>query len=148
VFKIYLPRVEAPASGTTRRMPEEQLGGNETILLVEDDEVVRALVREMLSRNGYTVLEAASGADALRICARRESPVDLVITDVVMPGMSGSELADRLADEYPQLKVLHTSGYSDEAIVQHGVLGASAAFLQKPFSMQALASKVREVLDS
>jgi CheY-like chemotaxis protein len=148
VFKIYLPRVETPAEGIGRRTAEVELGGTETILLVEDDEVVRALVREMLGRNGYTVLEAASGADALRLCARRDSPVDLVITDVVMPGMSGSELAERLADEYPELRVLHTSGYTDEAIVQHGVLGSSAAFLQKPFSMHALAAKVRDVLDA
>jgi two-component system cell cycle sensor histidine kinase/response regulator CckA len=146
-FKIYLPRAEAPAAEAAEVPPAAPRGGTETILLVEDDEVVRALVREMLERHGYSVIEAGSGAEALRLCGRGGTAVDLVVTDVVMPGMSGSELAEQLSALYPGIRVLHTSGYTDEAFVQHGVLLVGAAFLQKPFSMHALATKVREVLE-
>ena len=120
----------------------------ETILLVEDALRVRAVVREILEMNGYNVLEARHGAEALEISERHQDVIHLMLTDVVMPEMSGRELAQRLAPVRPDMKVLYMSGYTDDAIVRHGVLGAGMAFLSKPFTPDALALKVREVLDS
>jgi CheY-like chemotaxis protein len=120
----------------------------ETILLVEDALRVRAVVREILEMNGYNVLEARHGAEALEISERHQGPIHLMVTDVVMPQMSGRELAQRLQPIRQDMRVLYMSGYTDDAIVRHGVLGAGMAFLSKPFTPDALALKVREVLDT
>ena len=121
--------------------------GNETILLVEDDEVVRKLVREVLDNEGYRLLEAANGVAALSICAQYEEPIHLLLTDVIMPEMNGRALADRLVPQRPEMKVLFMSGYTDDVIADHGVLDTGTAFIQKPFVLDVLARKVRDVLD-
>ena len=121
--------------------------GTETVLLVEDDEVVRKLVGEVLDDEGYRLLEAANGIAALSICAQYEGPIHLLLTDVVMPEMSGRELANRLNAMRPEVKVLYMSGYTDDVILHHGVLDEGPEFIQKPFTPDALAHKVREVLD-
>jgi PAS domain S-box-containing protein len=160
IFTVYLPRVAKPAVvAPERRRPveapaprpagETQLtpGRGETILLVEDAQRVRAVVREILEMSGYAVLEARHGAEALEVSNRHAGPIHLLVTDVVMPQMSGRELAQRLATLRPDVKVLYMSGYTDDAIVRHGVLASGIAFLSKPFTPDALALKVREVLD-
>ena len=119
----------------------------ETILLVEDDEVVRKLVSEVLDNEGYRLLEAANGVAALSICAQYEERIHLLLTDVIMPEMSGRALADRLVPQHPEMKVLFMSGYTDDVIADHGVLDAGTAFIQKPFAPDVLARKVRDVLD-
>ncbi|HBB97646.1 MAG TPA: hypothetical protein DC054_19870 [Blastocatellia bacterium] len=121
--------------------------GLETILLVEDDEVVRKLVGEVLDNEGYRLLEASNGVAALSICARYEERIHLLLTDVIMPEMSGRALADRLVPQYPEMKVLFMSGYTDDVIGHHGVLDAGTAFIEKPFALDVLARKVRDVLD-
>ena len=146
-FKIYLPRVaEAPGPVRPASEPAASVRGSETVLLVEDDEMVRALTRRMLETRGYTVLLASHGEEALQLLERQPGRIDLLMTDVVMPGMSGRDLADRVAESRPDIKVLYLSGYTDEAIVRHGVLEPGIAFLQKPFTADVLARKVREVL--
>jgi PAS domain S-box-containing protein len=127
---------------------ETPLASTETILLVEDALRVRAVVREILEMNGYSVLEARHGAEAIEISERHRGPIQLMVTDVVMPQMSGRELAQRLQPVRPDMRVLYMSGYTDDAIVRHGVLGEGIAFLSKPFTPDALALKVREVLDA
>jgi CheY-like chemotaxis protein len=157
-FKIYLPRFEAPVE---RASPDPvitaSLRGSETVLLVEDQEEVRSLVRKMLEARGYRVLVATSGLDALRLGRELETlrlteqygqTIDLLVTDVVMPGMSGREVALLLSPGFPKMQVLYMSGYTDESIVHRGMLEPGIAFLQKPFTAEALARKVREVLDS
>jgi len=147
-FKVYLPRVDEAAQGY-KRSPEvkESLRGTEVILLAEDDEKVRNLVRDVLAAYGYRVLEAEDGSMTLSVSAHHEGPIHLLLTDVVMPKMSGRELADRLAESRPEIKVLYMSGYTDESIVHHGVLDAGIPFIQKPFEPEALVRKVRELLD-
>src|SRR4029077_10309765 len=149
--KVYLPRVpgvaEAPPLAAAAPAPREGRGGHETVLLVEDAAPVRALARRSLEAHGYRVLDASDGPRALELSARHGAPIDLLVTDVVMPGMSGRELAERLAPVRPGMKVLYTSGYTDDAMVRQGVLTAGVAFLQKPFVPDSLARKVREVLD-
>jgi len=148
-FKVYLPRVDEPAdSGPADLLPATPLQGMETILLVEDEDAVRELVRDALRARGYTVLEARHGNEALQICERHAGRIDLMVTDVVMPEMSGRELADRLAVVKPRMKVLYMSGYTDNAVVHHGVLDPGTIFLQKPFGPGVLLRKVREVLDA
>lgn len=148
-FKIYLPRVEGAAEPlVTARSSVRPLTGTETVLLVEDHDGLRTLARKVLERYGYTVLEAPDGDAALQICERHQGAIDLLLTDVVMPGMSGRALADRLSPLRPAMKRLYTSGYTDNAIVHHGVLAAGTAFLQKPYAPEALARKVRDVLDA
>ena len=147
-FRIYLPRVEdalepVGAVGTS----SAHSGGSETVLLVEDEESVRQLVRETLEAKGYKVLEADHGEAALHIAAAHPGKIDMLITDVVMPGMSGRELSTKLCASYPQTKVLYLSGYTEDAIAHEGVLDSGTAFLQKPFTLQMLSRKVREVLD-
>jgi two-component system, cell cycle sensor histidine kinase and response regulator CckA len=147
-FKIYLPRdttglpagKSSPGSVPVRR-------GSERILLVEDEDGVRSLTALVLRQHGYEVLDAKNGGEAFLLCERSTEPIHLLVTDVVMPNMSGRQLAERLADVRPLMKVLYLSGYTDDAIVQHGVIDASAPFLHKPFSPDGLARKVREVLD-
>ena len=147
--KIYLPRVEE-ALGTSQpgAFPASVLRGSETVLLAEDEEVVRSLASRVLRENGYTVLEASNGEEALQLCAQQRGTIRLVMTDVVMTGMSGRELAERLHVAHPEMTVLFTSGYTDEAVVRHGILDTGVAFLQKPFTPDALLHKVREVLDA
>jgi len=147
-FKIYLPRVEKTAAVYKPKASSPPApGGTETILLVEDEEAVRTMVSKILRNKGYTVLEAAHSEEAFEISERHEGPIHLMVTDVIMPQMSGPELAERLAPRLPEMKVLYMSGYPDNTIVQHGVLEPGTAFLQKPFTLNALESKVREVLD-
>jgi PAS domain S-box-containing protein len=147
-FEIYLPAVEdAPPPEKSMEGPTATLTGTETVLLVEDESAVREMTRKALQVNGYTVLEAADGAEAIRLCDRHEGPIDLVVSDVVMPRMGGRELAERLTALRPETRVLFVSGHTDDAVVRQGILQAEVAFLQKPFSMDALRLKVRTVLD-
>ena len=147
-FKIYLPQVDAAAqAGTATTAPGPSRQGTETVLLVEDAAAVRSVIHEALARQGYTVLEAPNGGEALAIAARHPGPIHLLLTDVVMPGLSGRQLADQLARGRPDTKVLYTSGYTNDAVVRHGVLESGIAYLQKPFTLDGLARKVREVLD-
>ena len=122
-------------------------GGRETVLLAEDDPSVRAVVSEVLSQKGYRVLRAPDGQAALEMARGQPGEIDLLVTDIVMPGMTGRELAEALTAERPGIRVLYMSGYTDDAVVRHGVLAEGMPYLQKPFSPRALASKVREVLD-
>jgi len=148
-FKVYLPRLEG-AETVVEATPADEAGlqrGSETVLLVEDEESLRNIVREILEGTGYTVIEARHAGHALEIAERHPAPIPLLITDVVMPGMSGSDLATHLAASHPETRVLYMSGYTDDAVVLHGVLAADMAFLQKPFTAEVLARKVREVLD-
>ncbi len=124
------------------------LRGNETVLLVEDAEMLRQLAREVLETNGYKVLEATSGREALRLCGQNDFPIHLLLTDVVMPEMSGRELANQLAPLHPQMRVLYMSGYTDDTIVHHGVLEEGINFMQKPFTPDQLVTRVREVLNA
>jgi signal transduction histidine kinase/ActR/RegA family two-component response regulator len=147
-FRIYLPRVDALAPAPDRAArPAAPAGGTETILLVEDEEGVRELARDILRAGGYTVIEARNGPEALLLCEHHQGPIDLLLTDVVMPRMSGRELAERMGPLRPDLSVLYMSGYTDDAVIRHGVLGADTAFLQKPFTPAALVQRVRETLD-
>jgi CheY-like chemotaxis protein len=147
-FTIYLPRVARPVDDI-ESVPGRDVAarGRETLLLVEDETSVRKLTRRALEGFGYEVLEAASGDEALALARARAGRIALLITDVVMPGMSGAQLAERLAPEFPTLKVLFVSGYIDDAIVRHGVVAGAHSFLQKPFMPAVLAAKVREILD-
>jgi CheY-like chemotaxis protein len=120
---------------------------DETVLLVEDEDVVRTLVREMLGADGYRVLAASSGAAALAVARAHPGSIDLLLTDVVMPGLSGPELAARLLAERPDVRVLFTSGYTEDAIANHGVLRPGAAFLEKPFSAPEVSRALRALLD-
>jgi len=147
-FKVYLPRVqEQPATSKLHPGVKVMPHGTETVLLVEDEDGVRALARHVLGMCGYTVLEARNGVEALRITEQHSGRIDLLVTDVVMPQMGGRELAERLAVPHPGLKVLFLSGYTDDAVVRHGILEAEVPFIQKPYSPAVLAQKVREVLD-
>jgi len=146
-FRIYLPRVEAPAA-TEGQVVSTPPRGSETILLVEDEDEVRALAREVLEQSGYTVLAASGPAEALGIVERHADPIHLILTDVVMPHMSGPQLVKDIAPLRPGIKVLYMSGYTADAIAQHGILDPGTSLLQKPFVAHALARKVREVLDT
>ena len=147
-FKIYLPKVkEGTEPEEKERTPVGDLNGSETVLIVEDDDRVRNLARKILERYGYSVLEAENGEDALRASEEHDGSIDLMITDVVMPKMSGKETVEHLQPLYPQMKVIYMSGYTDNAIVHHGVLAPGLNFLEKPFAPEGLARKVREVLD-
>ena len=149
-FKIYLPRLEAAedlAAGLGRA-PDRCEWGSETILLVEDEDLVRQVASRILVRHGYTILEAASGRDALVASRDYAGPIHLMLTDVVMPGMSGWEASENLKLQRPEMKVLFMSGYTENAIVHHGVLDLGVAFIQKPFRYNVLAQKIREMLDA
>jgi PAS domain S-box-containing protein len=147
-FKIYFPRVDAPPEQAGDRRETKDLTGTETVLVAEDDEIIRPLSKEVLSKLGYTVLVAGNSEEALRVAGAHTGPIHLLVADVVMPGGSGRELARRLAETRPATKVVYVSGYTNDAIFQHGVLEPGLNFLQKPFAPAALARKVREVLDS
>ena len=147
-FKIFLPRVDEPTEKLRAQAVNEEFSrGSETILVVEDDKEVRNLAVRMLKRQGYIVLEGSYGEEALNVCKNHQGPIHLLLTDVVMPGMNGHELAKRLESFHPEMKMLYMSGYTDNAIVMHGVLVQGVHYIQKPFTVDALAKKVREVLD-
>jgi two-component system, cell cycle sensor histidine kinase and response regulator CckA len=147
-FKIYLPRVaDVVAAEPVPAVQPASGEGRETVLVVEDEPAIRALVRKVLQRKGYTVLEAGNGREALRIAELYEDPIHLLFTDVVMPGMSGRALAERLLTSRPRIAVLYTSGYTEDTIVHQGVLDEGIEFLEKPFTPDALARRVREILD-
>jgi PAS domain S-box-containing protein len=147
-FKIYLPRFAGAAVQTSSKpadlSPER---GSETILLVEDEDQLRILARNILRRHGYVVLDAPNGGEALLICEQHGAKIDLLLTDVVLPRMSGRQISDRLATMRPDMKVLFMSGYTNDAVLLHGVLDSGVAFLQKPFTPTSLTRKVREALD-
>ena len=147
-FRVYLPRVDQPADEVETLSPvEADFQGSETVLVVEDEDGVRSLITMLLTRNGYTVLEAGNGEDALNLCPNgKQNPVHLLITDLVLPHMNGRELSERMAEQHPGVRTLFMSGYTDDAALKDGVLESRAAFLQKPFSMETLLHKVREVL--
>ena len=148
-FKIYLPRVaETPEAPESTTSPPTPVRGSETLLVVEDQEEVRKLTKRVLEARGYTVLAARNGAEALEIVAQHPSRIHLMITDVVMPGMNGRELAQHARARRSYLKVLYVSGYTGEAVLQHRLLEPGVAFLQKPFTPDVLARKTREVLDN
>jgi CheY-like chemotaxis protein len=148
-FKVYLPRVDAAVETTAPGLARTaSLGGAETILVVEDQEPVRRLTRKILETQGYAVLAAADGPEALQMAERHAGTIHILVTDVVMPGMSGREVGRRLAAGRPEMRVLYLSGYADDSIVRHGVLEPGLAFLQKPFTPETLTRRVREVLDA
>jgi|HubBroStandDraft_6_1064221.scaffolds.fasta_scaffold27990_2 two-component system cell cycle sensor histidine kinase/response regulator CckA len=147
-FRIYLPQVEDALEPLIPVRHSQAVGGSETVLLVEDESSVRQLVRETLETRGYKVLEAENGETALQAAASHNGPIDILITDVVMPGISGQELSQKLCSLDPALKVLYLSGYTEDSIIHEGTLEAGTAFLQKPFTLQTLSRKVREVLRS
>jgi two-component system cell cycle sensor histidine kinase/response regulator CckA len=147
-FKVYLPRVEGAAeSRPVSRATAGRYEGDETVLVVEDEEIIRRVVCESLRMNGYTVLEVADGSQAITICERQDQPIDLLITDVIMPLMNGPELVRRVKAVRPHLLTLFISGYTDRALIHQGLREAGTAFLQKPFTPDVLVRKVREVLD-
>jgi PAS domain S-box-containing protein len=148
-FKIYFPKLNLEAEDVnTRKDSAPVYHGSETVLVVEDEQSVRALTCRVLRDRGYTILEAADGAEALVIAKYTTGKIDMVVTDVVMPGMTGKDLVVKLKSMRPDIKVLYTSGYTDTAIVHHGILNPDVAFLQKPFTVKNLAQKVREVINS
>jgi PAS domain S-box-containing protein len=147
-FKVYLPRIETPGEAGPPAAARPAPRGTETVLVVEDDPAVRALTCQVLRAAGYAVLEAGGGEAAAGLAAAHPDPIHLLVTDVVMPGVGGRDLAGQLAARAPALRVLYVSGYTEDAVVRHGVLQAGVHFLQKPFSPLALARKVREVLDA
>jgi PAS domain S-box-containing protein len=147
-FKLYFPRVGEPAASLPAPREAATLTGTETILLAEDDEMLGPLAKGLLEKLGYTVLEANNADRALAVARAHPGPIHLLVSDVVMPGASGRDLARRLAETRPDTRVLYVSGYTDDAIVHHGMLEPGLHFLQKPFTPAALARKVREVLDA
>ncbi len=149
-FTIYLPHAEPEPDAQARERGTQaapRAEATETILLVEDEKPVREITRKILTMRGYAVLEAGHGEEALQISARHTDPIHLLVTDVVMPRMGGRELASRVGALHPETKVLYMSGYTDDDVVRHGISHAEAGFLQKPFTTDALISKVRAVLD-
>ena len=147
-FKVYLPWVAANEDAMPKTEMALSLEGNETILLVEDAEGLRKLAQECLENKGYRVLAAKDAQEALTISKQNRGPIHLLLTDVVLPGTGGRELARQLVLMHPETRVLYMSGYTDNAIVHHGVLEPGIAFLQKPFTVNNLWQKVRDVLDS
>ncbi|MBI5602171.1 MAG: PAS domain S-box protein [Deltaproteobacteria bacterium] len=147
-FKIFLPSAQAAVTDSITPLAMPKNGrGTETILLAEDSEMVRNLTVHILERQGYTLISGSNGTECLRLLADHDGPLDLLITDVVMPDMNGKMLFERVATRCPGIKVLYMSGYTDDVIVQHGILDEGIAFIQKPFTVQSLVAKVREVLD-
>jgi CheY-like chemotaxis protein len=147
--KIYLPSAEAKlAAEAAEQEPAAALRGSETILVLEDEARVRKLVCEVLAGRGYHVLEAVRGEEAIRMAKEHKGRIHLLLADVVMPEMSGPQALEQIRARYPNMKVLFMSGYTDEAMVHHGILDSGVPFLQKPFLPETLARKVREVLAS
>ena len=146
-FKIYLPAVEENVTPQAISGNGLELQGSETVLLVEDEAVVRGLALASLKMRGYRVLTAIDGLDALRVAAEHDGPIDLLLTDVVMPNLGGPELAAKIKERYPEIKIIYTSGYTDDTVIRHGLLSAEVSFVQKPYTPQVLAKKVRQTLD-
>lgn len=149
-FKIYFPQVDEPRDieqVKEKGVKEGLHHGDETILLVEDNEEVRKVTAQILKMQGYKVLEVSNEGDAFSICDQHGGPIHLMITDVVMPEMDGPELAKRLSSLYPEMKVIYMSGYVVDVISHHGILKERVNYIQKPFTVNELARKVREVLD-
>jgi two-component system, cell cycle sensor histidine kinase and response regulator CckA len=146
-FKIYFPRVKTASPTSDPRLPAVNPRGTETVLLVEDEDEVRRLALRMLEQNGYVVLAARAGDEALELCRKHSGQIHLLLTDVVMPGMSGPALAEIMKRERPGMKVLYMSGYTDDEILNHGIRDHQMEFLQKPFGAEVLAMKIRQVLD-
>jgi CheY-like chemotaxis protein len=144
-FKIYLPRIEKPLAAAPAAQPVD-VRGWETVLLVEDAAALRELGRELLEATGYKVLDAANSFDAIRVADDYQDTIHLLMTDVVMPGMDGRKLAEHMIKNFPGIKVLYMSGYTDDAIMHHGVLEPGLTLLQKPFTRDTFTRKVREVL--
>jgi PAS domain S-box-containing protein len=149
-FKIYFPRVEEKAEATPhkRNFPKNALRGTETVLVVEDEDAVRQLIFNILEMKGYNVLQACNGAKALELSEHYKGPIHLVVTDIVMPGMTGPEVAKRISEKRTDVKILFISGYSDGAIAHQGLLDGDATYIEKPFGIEILAQKVRDILDS
>jgi PAS domain S-box-containing protein len=147
-FKIYLPRTNDKSTSSTPAADQSMPRGSETVLLVEDEHGLRALARYILHECGYNVIEAGDGAEAILLHEKHDGKIDLLLTDVVLPGMAGRAIAERIITTRPETKVLYMSGYTDDAVIRHGVLQAETSFLQKPFTPSVLAHKVREVLDA
>ena len=148
-FKIYLPVSDEPVDTPPQREPcDDPPRGTETVLLAEDESMVRTMVADTLRAQGYQVLEAVNGDEALQIIHRETASIDVVLTDMVMPGIGGSELVERIRTILPDMKVLFTSGYTDVPTFKPGALPAGTAFLQKPYMPDTLAIKLREVLDA
>jgi signal transduction histidine kinase/CheY-like chemotaxis protein len=145
-FQVYIPHTSEAQAEAAAKAPAASSGGSETILLVEDEPQVAELVTRALRKSGYTVLRASRGGEALEMVRTSDTRIDLLLTDIVMPGMNGRELADRVRQMRPEMPVLYMSGYSDDAILRHGVEAATMQFIGKPFSIKALTSKIREVL--
>jgi two-component system cell cycle sensor histidine kinase/response regulator CckA len=146
-FKIYLPRVEGPVEERREETLEDIPQGSETILVVEDEEVVRKLAVRLLRKQGYKVLEASDGGKAFMLCEQYDERIDLILSDVVLPGMDGRRVVERLQKIHPEAKALYMSGYTDNVIAHHGMLEQGIHFIQKPFTVGSLARKVREVID-
>jgi len=148
-FKVYFPAVEGDAGSVDKgdKIPEDRIKGTKTILLVEDDEKLRRMAQKIFKTHKYTVLSVSNGDEALRLSGEHEGPIHLLLTDVVMPGMIGKELAKQIESQRPKIKVLYMSGYTDNAIVHHGVLDKGINFIQKPFLPYDLVYKARKVLD-
>jgi CheY-like chemotaxis protein len=148
-FKIYLPRVDGiPENLVTSKVIQKFKEGNETVVIAEDNEGVRELTSDILTKSGYCVLTASNTDDLLQTIQDYNGSIDLLLTDVIMPGLNGRELYDRLKDSYPSLKVIFMSGYTDDVIAHHGILEEGVDFIQKPFSVNILTDKLRKVLDS
>jgi two-component system cell cycle sensor histidine kinase/response regulator CckA len=147
-FKIYLPRIDEQAALARRQEPGPLPRGSETVLLVEDEASLRQLLREVLEVNGYSVLVARDGAEVLKIAQAHAGTIHIMVTDVIMPGVSGPRIVDLIAPTRPEMKVLFISGYSDESVTRHGLVGPGRAFLSKPFGPEVLLRKVRESLDA
>jgi CheY-like chemotaxis protein len=147
-FKIYLPRTEGPGAATVDSPVAPSPGGTETILLVEDEMMVRHVARRILEGAGYRVIDAGDGDEAIACAGRELNGIDLLLTDVVMPRMSGRQLSDRLREHRPDLRVLYMSGYTENAIVHHGVLEQNVLLVQKPFTREALLQMVRTALQT
>jgi CheY-like chemotaxis protein len=147
-FKLYFPQVkESILVEETNEGRPRKYQGTETLLIVEDEAIVRELAHRILSQRGYHVIAAGNGQEALQICRNYDEPIDLMITDVVMPGMSGRDLAEQAAPIRPDMKILFISGYPNDIIAEHGILSDGISFLQKPFSPDSLTAKVQGILD-
>ena len=146
-FKIYLPRVDEEPAPAVALEAGSRLRGDETVLLVEDEASFRELLRETLEAHGYSVLVARDGAEALHIAEAHGGPIQIMVTDVIMPGMTGPRIAELVSPARPEMRVLFISGYSDESVTRHGLIGPGRAFLSKPFGGEVLLRSVREALD-
>jgi two-component system cell cycle sensor histidine kinase/response regulator CckA len=146
-FKIYLPRVEGTAAGARAQRAIPVGGGSETVLVVEDEEALRGLLRETLEANGYTVLTARDGAEAVRIANAHAGTIHVIVTDLIMPGMTGRSAVEEIMPRHPESRILYMSGYSSEAVTRQGVLSRGSPFIGKPFTLESLLRSVRELLD-